>query len=65
MKKTIKIDGMACEHCVKSVNNALKEIAGVEIIEVKIGEATVEIANESIMVKIIENLDDAGYDIID
>lgn len=64
MKKIIKIDGMACEHCIKSVNKALKEIEGVEVLEVKIGEATIEIVDESLMVKIVENLDDAGYDIV-
>lgn len=67
MNKIIKIDGMACEHCVKSVKNALTEIEGLKILTVKIGEAEVDIKDElkeKIEKEIIEKLDDAGYDIV-
>ena len=63
MKKVIKIDGMGCEHCVKSVKNALGELSGVEVLEVKIGEATVEVAEDFDMAIIVEALDDAGYEV--
>ena len=63
-KKILKIDGMGCEHCIKSVREALQEIEGLEILEVKIGEATVEIKNEELIEVIKERLDDAGYDLI-
>ena len=61
MKKILKIDGMGCEHCIKSVREALQEIEGLEILEVKIGEATVEIKNEELIEVIKERLDDAGW----
>ena len=64
MKKILKIDGMGCEHCIKSVREAHQEIEGLEILEVKIGEATVEIKNEELIEVIKERLDDAGYDLI-
>lgn len=64
MKKILKIGGMGCEHCIKSVREALQEIEGLEILEVKIGEATVEIKNEELIEVIKERLDDAGYDLI-
>ena len=32
MKKVIKIDGMGCQHCVKSVTNALENVSGVKIL---------------------------------
>ena len=64
MKKILKIDGMGCEHCIKSVREALQELEGLEILEVKIGEATVEIKNEELIEVIKERLDDAGYDLI-
>ena len=64
MKKILKIDGMGCEHCIKSVREALQEIEGLEILEVKIGEATVEIKNEELIEVIKERLDDAEYDLI-
>ena len=55
---------MGCDHCIKSVREALQEIEGLEILEVKIGEATVEIKNEELIEVIKERLDDAGYDLI-
>ena len=64
MKKILKIDGMGCEHCIKSVREALQEIEGLEILEVKIGEARVEIKNEELIEVIKERLDEAGYDLI-
>ena len=38
---TLSIDGMTCSHCVRSVDGALKELAGVTVEQVKVGEATV------------------------
>lgn len=64
MKKVIKIDGMGCMHCVKSVENALGALEGVKVLEVKIGEATVEIAEDYNFDIIKEALDDAGYEVI-
>ena len=39
-KKTLKIGGMACEHCVKAVNGALSAITGVTDISVSLKEGT-------------------------
>ena len=64
MKKVIKIDGMGCQHCVKSVTNALENVSGVKILEVKIGEATEEIAEDFDMSIIVDALDDAGYEVV-
>lgn len=64
MKKSIKIEGMGCDHCIVSVKEALSKIEGLEILEVKIGEATVEIKEEKIMNEIKENLEDAGYEVM-
>lgn len=64
MKKVLKIDGMGCEHCVKSVKEAFHLLEGIEVLEVKIGEATLEIPEGYDLQKIIEVLDDAGYDVL-
>ena len=36
MTKTIRIDGMHCEHCKKAVERALGAVAGVDAVEVKL-----------------------------
>ena len=64
MKLNLKINGMACEHCVKSVKEALGEIKGIKVLDVKIGLAEVEAENDSVLNKIREKLDDAGYDLV-
>ena len=55
---------MACEHCVKSVKKALEEIDEIKVLDVKVGSAEVEVKDESVLTKIREKLDDAGYDLI-
>lgn len=64
MKKVIKIEGMGCNHCIVSVKEALGKIEGLEILEVKLGEAIVEIKEEKIMNEVKENLEDAGYEVM-
>ena len=64
MKLNLKIDGMGCEHCVKSVREALEGVNGVKVLDVKIGSAEVEVENDSVLNEIREKLDDAGYDLV-
>jgi copper chaperone len=39
-QKTLKVEGMSCEHCVKAVTNALGGIAGVTGIAVSLKDKT-------------------------
>ena len=63
MKKTIKITGMTCEHCVKRVKTALAELEGVENVEVSLAanQATVEVSPEFQDEKITAAIEEAGY----
>ena len=61
MKLNLKIDGMGCEHCIKSVREALEGVNGVKVLDVKIGSAEIEAENDSVLNEIREKLDDAGY----
>ena len=63
MKKIIKIDGMGCRKCVAHVKEALENLDGVDLLEVKIGEASVDIPEGYDFKKIVEALDDAGYEV--
>ena len=63
MKKIIKIDGMGCQKCVAHVKEALETLDGVDLLEVKIGEASVDIPEGYDFKKIVEALDDAGYEV--
>ncbi|MEP7346818.1 MAG: cation transporter [Gemmatimonadaceae bacterium] len=38
---TLEVEGMSCAHCVRAVDEALKEVPGVIVTEVRVGSATV------------------------
>ena len=63
MKRLIKIDGMGCQNCVAHVKEALENLDGVNLLDVKIGEASVDIPEGYDFKKIIDALDDAGYEV--
>jgi copper chaperone len=61
----IKIKGMSCEHCVKSVTRALDEIDGVKNVKVSLekGEAVFDEEKPVDMGKVKENIEKAGYEV--
>jgi len=65
MKKKILIEGMSCSHCVKHVEEALREIGGVNSVKVDLGSksAIVDLAHEVKDESFRLALDDAGYEV--
>ena len=65
MKKTIKIEGMTCGHCVESVTTALNAVEGLTQVNVDLegNKATVEA--ENVDDKIIKDaIEDIGFDVV-
>jgi len=62
---TIKISGMTCQHCVKAVTEALKDIDGIENVSVNLegGEATFDEKGSVDMAIVHEKIKDAGYEV--
>lgn len=65
MKKTLKIEGMMCQHCVAHVQKALAEIAGVVSVEVNLKKKTavVETVEEISAEVFISAVTEAGYEV--
>ncbi|KUO72394.1 MAG: heavy metal transport/detoxification protein [Clostridia bacterium BRH_c25] len=65
MKKKINIEGMSCMHCVKHVEEALKDLAGVSKVTVDLKEknAVVELSGSVEDAKLKEAVEEAGYDV--
>jgi len=66
-KLTLKVDGMACEHCVKAITNGLKAVPGVNAVSVDLKAKTVFTEYDPKLVtpeKIKHEIDDLGYDIV-
>jgi copper chaperone len=45
-KKTLKVEGMSCEHCVKAVSGAVGAIAGVADVNVSLKDGTVSFSHD-------------------
>jgi len=65
MAKTIlKVEGMSCQHCVNSVEGALKEIGAEGTVDLKSGSVEVTYNEASTTVdKIKAAIEDQGYDV--
>ena len=58
----LSIAGMACAGCVSAVENALKEVSGVEDAVVNLGERTATVTGSASAETLIEAVKKAGYD---
>ncbi len=66
MNKKILIEGMTCGHCVMRVENAIKEVEGVKSVKVNLKEklANVEITQNVDNEKLINAIDEVGYNVV-
>ncbi len=66
MKKTIKVDGMHCNHCKMRVEKALKALTGVSsaVVNLEAKTAEIESSTEIDDAAIAAAVDDAGFKVI-
>lgn len=64
MEKTIKVEGMSCNHCVASVTKALESLDGVSNVRVDLGkkEAKVNVTSEVEDESLLSVIDEAGFE---
>ena len=61
-KLELEIEGMSCNHCVAAVSEALGELPGVNVDQVRIGAAQVSYQPEKVSPEqIVLAVEDAGY----
>ncbi len=58
---TLQIDGMSCGHCLNAVNKAVAGVRGVQVNEVKMGQARVAVDSAATTEKLISAITEAGY----
>ena len=65
MKKTVYVEGMGCQNCVKHVKEALEGLDGVKSADVSLdaGTAVIELAKDVADEAIRSAIDEAGYDV--
>lgn len=60
-KKTLKIEGMMCEGCVKSVKEALDKIPGITSVDVNLKKGTAVVQGDADDETLIKAVVDAGF----
>ncbi len=63
----LKIEGMTCEHCVRTVRNALSSVEGVSKVEVFLdeGKAIVELEKDVPFKDLKRAVEEWGYRVVD
>lgn len=67
MKYEIRVDGIVCQHCAKSISETLCRIDGIisHSVDLNNGIITVEVKDESVSVSFIEaTICELGFDIV-
>ena len=57
----LEVEGMSCDHCVRAVDEALREVPGVSGATVRIGSATVTCDPSVTVSELVDAVADAGY----
>lgn len=66
--RTLNVNGMSCEHCVKAVKGAVGELNGVDSVNVDLKgkKVTIEFDSEKVTAAQIKDaIEDQGYDVVD
>ena len=63
--KSLEIVGMSCGHCVKAVTMALQDLPGVDVKDVKVGQALID-ADEHVVAtaRLTAAIEEAGYTLV-
>ena len=64
METTLKVEGMSCEHCVKHVSDALREVAGVTQVNVNLKAKNAVVSHDAAVTPaaLRAAVIDAGYE---
>ncbi|RDY71299.1 MULTISPECIES: cation transporter [Halobacillus] len=66
METTLKVEGMTCGHCKSAVEGALKEVDGVNDVNVDLDTGNVKVshADSANKVEMREAVEEQGYDVV-
>ena len=61
METTITVEGMSCEHCEQTVEDALREVTGVSnaVADREAGQARIE--GDAVAADLVNAVEEAGY----
>ena len=62
MAQTITVEGMSCEHCQQSVEDALATVQGVQSVDVDLDAAQATVEGDAETAALVDAVEAAGYD---
>jgi copper chaperone CopZ len=62
MRQTITVEGMSCEHCEQTVEEALEEVEGVTSSSADRDSESATVEGSAKMDELVSVVEDAGYD---
>ena len=62
--KSIEIEGMSCAHCVKAVTMALQDLPGVDVKDVTVGRALIDVDEVVTTAQIKAAIEEAGFTLV-
>lgn len=62
---TLKVEGMSCQHCVRSIEGSVSKLKGVASVNVDLESGTVAIQHEATVTleQIKEEIEEQGFDV--
>ncbi|MUG73320.1 copper chaperone CopZ [Paenibacillus validus] len=65
IKQTLQVEGMSCQHCVNSIEGALKEIGAAGKVNLASGTVDVSYEENQVSIEAIkEAIEEQGYDVV-
>ncbi len=61
MTTELKIEGMTCQHCQKSVEQALSAVNGVEKVEVNLAAGSARVAGNAALAALVAAVEEEGF----
>ncbi|WP_408956721.1 heavy-metal-associated domain-containing protein [Natrinema sp. 74] len=62
MSRTITVEGMSCEHCEQTVEEALEDVDGVNSVDVDRDAEQATVEGDAETPALVEAVDEAGYE---
>jgi copper chaperone len=65
--KTLDVKGMSCNHCVNAIESSLKELSGIESVNVDLSGHKVTVTFDESVVQldqVKEAIEEEGYDVV-
>lgn len=62
MSQTITVEGMSCEHCEQTVEDALEGVSGVDSVDVDREAERATVEGDAETAALVEAVDEAGYE---